>query len=179
MTGTAGRMLLVILGLLLVLTYLLLRGSAPGTALHDRRLRAIDALVLNQAALHRDVLRVSHGLLLNYDPLGAAAARLREVAEELRGAGAASGPLVDSIAAGLDEQEALVEGFKSAHALLRNSRAYFAHLSRRLGLSTGQAGQDVAVVVGRLATSMLRFVDGSPNAAATADFDAFSTGRVC
>ena len=46
MTGAAGRMALVVLGLLLVLTYLL-RGSTPDAALHDRRLRAIDALVLN------------------------------------------------------------------------------------------------------------------------------------
>ena len=162
-------MALVVLGLLLVLTYLLLRGSTPDAALHDRRLRAIDALVLNQAALHRDVLRVSHGLLLNYDPLVATTARLRQAATDLRGAGAASGPLIDSIAAGLDEQEALVEDFKSAHALLRNSRIYFAHLSRALGASTSQAGQDVAATVGRLATSMLRFVGGSSNDAATAE----------
>jgi signal transduction histidine kinase/CheY-like chemotaxis protein len=169
MTGATGRMVLVVLGLLLALTYLLLRGSTPDAALHDRRLRAVDALVLNQAALQRDVLRASHGLLLNYDPLVATTKRLREAAEELRGAGAASGPLVDSIATGLDEQEALVEGFKSAHALLRNSRAYFAHLSRGLGASTGQAGQDMASAVGRLATSMLRFVDGPPDEAATAE----------
>ena len=69
MIGAAGRMVLVVLGLLLVLTYLLLRGAAPDAALHERRLRAIDALVLNEAALQRDVLRTSHGLLLNYDPL--------------------------------------------------------------------------------------------------------------
>ena len=113
MTGAAGRMVLVVLGLLLVLTYLLLRGSTPDAARHEQRLRAIDALILTQAALHRDVLRASHGLLLNYDPLVAAVARLRQVLEELRGAGAASGPLVDDIAAELDEQEALVEHFKS------------------------------------------------------------------
>ena len=141
MTGAAGRMVLVVLGLLLVLTYLLLRGAAPDAALHDRRLRAIDALTLNQAALHRDVLRASHGLLLNYDPLVATVTRLREVAEELRGAGAASGPLMDSIAAELDEQEALVEDFKSAHALLQNSLTYFGHLSRGLGTLTSEAGQ--------------------------------------
>ena len=162
-------MVLVVLGLLLVLTYLLLRGSTPDAALHERRLRAIDALALNQAALHRDVLQASHGLLLNYDPLVAAASRLREVAEELRGAGAASGPLIDSIAAALDEQEALVEDFKSAHALLRNSRTYFAHLSRSLGTSTSQAGQEVAAVVARLATGMLRFAGGFSDDAATAE----------
>jgi DAHL domain len=81
------------------------------------------------------VLRASHGLLLNYDPLVATVTKLREIAEELRDVGAASGasgPLMDSIAAELDEQEALVEGFKSAHALLQNSLTHFAHLSPAL-----------------------------------------------
>ena len=87
MIGAAGRMALVVLGLLLVLTYLLLRGAAPDATLHEQRLRAIDALVLNEAPLQRDVLRTSHGLLLNYDPLVATVRTLREVAEELRGAG--------------------------------------------------------------------------------------------
>ena len=169
MTGAAGRMVLVVLGLLLVLTYLLLRGAAPDAALHERRLRAIDALTLNQAALHRDVLRASHGLLLNYDPLVAAVTELREVAEELRGAGAASGPLMDSIAAELDEQEALVEDFKSAHALLQNSLTYFGHLSRELGTPTSQAGQAVAMAVGRLANRMFRFVGGSSDDAEEAE----------
>ena len=41
MTGAAGRMVLVVLGLLLVLTYLLLRGAAPDAAQHERRLRAM------------------------------------------------------------------------------------------------------------------------------------------
>jgi signal transduction histidine kinase/ActR/RegA family two-component response regulator len=154
-------MVLVVLGLLLVLTYLLLRGAAPDAALHERRLRAIDALTLHQAALHRDVLRASHGLLLNYDPLVATVGRLREVAEELRSAGATSDPLMDSIAAELDEQEALVEDFKSAHALLQNSLTYFGHLSRRLGTLTSEAGQPVAMAVGRLANRMFRFIGGS------------------
>jgi signal transduction histidine kinase len=154
-------MVLVVLGLLLVLTYLLLRGAAPDAALHERRLRAIDALTLHQAALHRDVLRASHGLLLNYDPLVATVARLREVAEELRGAGAASDPLMDSIVAELDEQEELVEDFKSAHALLHNSLTYFGHLSRRLSTLTSEAGQPVAMAVGRLASRMFGFIGGS------------------
>jgi signal transduction histidine kinase/CheY-like chemotaxis protein len=161
MTGAAGRMVLVVLGLLLVLTYLLLRGAAPDAALHERRLRAIDALTLNQAALHRDVLRASHGLLLNYDPLVTTVARLREVAGELRRAGAASDPLMDGIAAELDEQEALVEDFKSAHALLQNSLTYFGHLSRRLGNPQSEAGEAVTVTVGRLANRMFRFVGGA------------------
>ena len=168
MIGAAGRIALVVVGLLVVLTYLLLRGAAPDAALHDRRLRAIDALILHQAALHRDVLRASHGLLHNYDPLVAAVTRLREVAEELRGAGA-SGPLMESIAAELDEQEALVEDFKSTHALLQNSLTYFGRLSRELGTSTSEAGQVVAIMVARLANSMFAFIGGRSDETETAE----------
>jgi signal transduction histidine kinase/ActR/RegA family two-component response regulator len=162
-------MLLVVAGLLLVLTYLLLRGAAPDAALHERRLRAIDALVLNEAALQRDVLRTSHGLLVNYDPLVATLNTLREVSDELRGtvaAGSAPGRLIERMAAELGRQEALIEEFKSAHALLRNSLTYFGHLSRELGTSTGRAGEDVAIVVGKLANSMFRLVGGSAEEAA-------------
>jgi signal transduction histidine kinase/CheY-like chemotaxis protein len=166
--SVTGRLAVVVLGLLLVLTFLLLRGSTPDAALHERRLHAIDALTLNQATLQRDVLRVSHGLLRNYDPLVATVTRLREVVVELRGAGA-SGPLMDSIAAGLNEQEALIEDFKSIHALLHNSLAYFAHLSHQLGTPTSQADQGVAILVGRLANDMFRFVGGSSDDAEAAE----------
>jgi signal transduction histidine kinase/ActR/RegA family two-component response regulator len=166
--GTTGRLAVIILGLLLALTYLLLRGSTPDAELHERRLRAIDALTLSQATLHRDVLRASHGLLLNYDPLVATAARLREVAMELRRAGAPS-PLMDSIVVELDQQEALVEDFKSAHALLRNSLAYFAHLSQQLATPKSEVVQALPIAVGRLATGMFRFVAASPDNAETTE----------
>jgi signal transduction histidine kinase/ActR/RegA family two-component response regulator len=168
MTSATARMALVVLGLLLVLTYLLLRGFTPDAALHEQRLRAIDELTFNEAALHRDVLKASHGLLLDYDPLVATVARLREVVAELRGAGA-PGPLLDGIAAELDRQEALVEDFKSAHALLRNSLAYFAYLSEQLTMPTSEPGQAVAMVVGRFASAMFRFVGSASSDGATAE----------
>jgi signal transduction histidine kinase/ActR/RegA family two-component response regulator len=168
MTGTAARMGLVLLGLLLMLTYLLLRGFTADAALHEQRLRAIDALTFNEAALHRDVLKTSHGLLLDYDPLVATVARLREVSAELDKAGAPR-PLMDGIVAELDRQEALVEEFKSAHALLRNSLAYFAYLSEQLVVPASEPGQAVAMVVGRLASAMFRFLGAASNAAAAAE----------
>ena len=167
MTGTTARMALVVLGLLLVLTYLLLRGTTSNDGLHEQRLRAIDALIFNEAALHRDVLKASHGLLLDYDPLVATVARLREVAAELRNAGAPR-PLIDGIAAQLDRQEALVEDFKSAHALLRNSLSYFAYLSERLVMPGSGPDRAVAMVVGRLASAMFRFADSTSNDAEAA-----------
>ncbi len=172
MSDVTGRMALVVLGLLLVLSYLLLRGSTPDAAQYERRLRAIDTLTLSQAALQRDVLRASQGLLRNYDPLVATVTRLRGVAAELRGAGAArgaSGPLMDSIAAELGEQEALLEDFKSAHALLQNSLTYFGYLSHELGTPPRPAGEAAAMVVGELANRMFRFVGSSSDAAERAE----------
>lgn len=168
MTGPLTRMVLVILGLLLVLTYLLLRGFTLDAELQEQRLRAVDALTFNEAALHRDVLKVSHGLLLDYDPLVATVSRMREVAAELRNSGA-PGPLMDGLAAELDREEALVEDFKSAHALLRNSLSYFAYLSEQLVTPASEPGQAVAMVVGRLASAMFRFVGSASNDDAAAE----------
>ena len=164
MNGATGKMVVVVVGLLVVLTYLLLRGSTPDAKLHERRLRAIDVLTLNQAALQRDVLRASNRLLLNYDPIVAAVERLRNSAKELQTSGAArdvSAPIMDSIVEGLDEQETLIENFKSAHALLHNSVAHFANVSSRLGTPIDKSGEAVAMIVGRLANHMYRFVGSS------------------
>ena len=165
MTGATARMGLIVLGLLVVLTYLLLRGLTPDAALQERRLHAIDALGFNEAALQRDVLKASQGLLPNYDPLVATVARLHEVAADLRQAGAPA-PLIDGIAAELDRQEGLVEDFKSAHALLRNSVAYFTYLSQQLILPASEAEQALAMSVGRLASAMFVFVGSASNDAA-------------
>ena len=172
MSDVSGRLALVVLGLFLGLSYLLLRGSAPDAAQYEQRLRAIDALTLSEAALQRDVLRASQGLLRNYDPLVTTAARLRAAAEQLRDAGAAAGaagPLMDRIAAGLDEQEALLEDFKSARALLQNSLTYFGTLSHGLGTPASPDGDAVALVVGELANRVFRFVGGSSDEAASAE----------
>lgn len=171
MTSAAARMVLIALGLLLVLTYLLLRGFTPDPQLQERRLRAIDAVTLNEAALHRDVLKASHGLMLNYDPLVATVNRLRAVAAQLR-AGGAPAPLIDGIAAELDRQESLVEDFKSVHALLRNSVSYFAYLGDRLVKPTTESGRAVAMVVGKLVSAMFRFVDSTSTEAEAAELAA-------
>jgi hypothetical protein len=52
---------------------------------------------------------------------------------------------------------------------LQNSLIYFAHLSHGLETPASQAGQGVAMVVGRLATSMFRFVRGASDDAEAAE----------
>ena len=54
---------------LLVLTFLLVRGTTPDANLHERMLEALRSLTLNSATLQRDVMRARAGLLRNYDPI--------------------------------------------------------------------------------------------------------------
>jgi signal transduction histidine kinase len=161
MTGSIWRLVPILACLLLVLTYLLVRGASPDPILHERILQALHALVLNDAALHRDMLRARAGLLPSYDPLVEADRGVREAIDTLRVAGDA--PYGGS-SAGIErhlahlvaeatEQEALVETFKSDNALLQNSLAYFTHASRDLGRR-----QTVAADVGTLVNAMLQFM---------------------
>ena len=84
MTGSLWRLAPILACLLVVLTYLLVRGASPDPVVHERMLQALHALVLNDAALHRDVLRARAGLLPNYDPLVEAIRGLHDATEALR-----------------------------------------------------------------------------------------------
>jgi hypothetical protein len=161
MTGSIWRLVPILACLLLVLTYLLVRGASPDPILHERILQALHALVLNDAALHRDMLRARAGLLPSYDPLVEADRGVREAIDTLRVAGdapyggssAGIEPHLAHLVAEATEQEALVETFKSDNALLQNSLAYFTHASRDLGRR-----QTVAADVGTLVNAMLQFM---------------------
>jgi signal transduction histidine kinase/ActR/RegA family two-component response regulator len=164
MKHVASRVGPVVTGLLVMLTYLLLRAATPDSAAHQRRLTALDAVILNQAALHRDVLKARAGSLRNYDPLVSAIAGLRGAVHELKDAsriGAEVRPEicqhVDALAAEVDAEEALIEEFKSTNALLQNSLTYSAHLTQRLGTLTRDESPRTAAAVGIVAESMLRF----------------------
>ena len=49
----------VVAGVLVVLTYLLVQGATPETAAHERTLNALRTLILNDAAVQRDVLNLA------------------------------------------------------------------------------------------------------------------------
>ena len=117
----------IVAGPVLVLTYLLLQGATPDPVIHENILDAFRAVILYQAALQRDVLEARAGLLRNYDPLVQSFENLRGAAATLQASGrvAASNsnaeldrPL-DSIARSVEDEEALLEAFKSRNALLR------------------------------------------------------------
>ncbi len=168
-----GKVLPAIGALLVVLTYLLVRAATPDAALHEQTLEALRALLLEDAALQRDVLRARAGLLRNYDPLVRSVAGLRDAGATLAGlresavgeSGAEIAAQIDALTDAIDEQENLVESFKSSNALLQNSLNYFNHGSHEIGQRTGDAA--LAAANGGLANSMQRFAgDPSPDAAA-------------
>jgi DAHL domain len=76
--------LLIVTGLLLVLTYMLIRSASPDPVRHEKTLQALHALTLHDAELHRDVLQARAGLLRNYDPLVEAITGLYGAVDALR-----------------------------------------------------------------------------------------------
>ena len=168
----------VVAALLVALTYLLVQGTAPDPARHDRTLDALRSVMLHSAALQRDVLQARGGPARQLRPVrpldGEAARGDAGPADGARGRRAAKRGRT-SIArsprsrAAVREQEALVEAFKSDNALLRNSLAYFIHMSGRLAETAADAPAGGGGRA-RLTMAMLRFVDEPrPDAAARGD----------
>jgi signal transduction histidine kinase len=172
----------ILAGMLLLLTYLLVQGSTPDAARHESTLDALRTVILNDAALQRDVLKARAGLLRNYDPLVSSIDRLRNAVAILRTtARAADEPARSEIerhtqrlATAVDDQEALLEAFKSRNALLQNSLTFLHHMSRHLGADSEPA---VVAEIGSLANALLRFTSDprdEPAAALTASLDRLS-----
>jgi DAHL domain len=170
----------VIAGLMLLLTYFLVQGATPDAALHERTLDAMQQLILNDAALQRDVLRARTGLLRNYDPLVRSVENMRDAAARLQTADhLASGPMqreiqrrIQAVDAAVRDQDSLVDTFKSSNALLQNSLNYLGHLLARIGV--GSTRDPVDTEIGALANVLLGFVqdprsDAAAGLAATLD----------
>ncbi|WP_352828476.1 DAHL domain-containing protein [Mesorhizobium sp. M0159] len=157
--------------MLIALTYLLVQGTAPDAARHERTLDALRTVILYNAALQRDVLRARAGLLRSYDPLVRSIENLDEATQTLPAArDAASGETradidkrIAEVIAAIRDEEALVERFKSDNALLQNSLNFFNYMSGRL---TSEGDGLRAVEIGALMVAMSRFIsDPQPDAA--------------
>jgi DAHL domain len=69
--------------LLIVLTYLLVQGTAPDPSRHEHVLQSLRAVILQDALLERDVLRARIGILRNYDPFVHSIENLRNAVKNL------------------------------------------------------------------------------------------------
>jgi DAHL domain len=97
--------------LLLLFTWLSLRGMNPEAEMFDRALATLDSFVLKESALQRDILAARSGLLRNYDPLARETDALADAVEQLRviTADARLAPAIKSLSVSLDQQGQLIE----------------------------------------------------------------------
>jgi signal transduction histidine kinase/CheY-like chemotaxis protein len=131
-------------------------------------MRALDASVIAESELHRDVLSARAGMLRNYDPLVREERDLRAAVDRLRMTSAdqeiaAAGVRLASLVA---RQEQWIEQFKSDNALLQNSLAYFELFSTSLSQQAGALLPKVSALNGAMLHLTL---DTSP--AVTADVE--------
>ena len=157
--------------LLLLLTWLLLRGMNTGTTALDDGLRAMDDFAIAESALHKDVLSARVGMLRNYDPLVHELETLHGSIERLRLSAPDDHELeasVESLNRLVDSEERSTEQFKTNNALLQNSLAYFELFSERLAAQ--EPGSVLVRQVSDLSTALLHLtLDTSPTAAADVD----------
>jgi signal transduction histidine kinase/ActR/RegA family two-component response regulator len=164
---TPRTLALVVAVLALALTYLLIPLATPNTARHDRTFDALRALLHNDAALQRDVLKARAGLLRNYDSLVQSVDELRRAVDALRSDAPFAGGdtraeidrRIERVAAELTDQEALVEAFKSRNALLQNSLSFFVHTAQHFDVAGNGQRNEGSAELGRLANAMLRFTN--------------------
>lgn len=165
------RFLSVVVGVLLLLvllTWLLLRGLDTNEPAHADMLQALDDFALAEASLHRDVLQARAGVLRNYDTLGRALEAMEEAVARLRAHAQREGldtGVIDRLVAAVAQQEDLAEHFKTSNALRQNSLSYVALLGISPPFGTGDA--QLAPATGALAAAILHLTrDTSPEAVA-------------
>jgi signal transduction histidine kinase len=145
-----------VLLLLVLLTWLLLRGIDTREADYRATLQAFDDFALAEASLRRDILQARAGLLRDYDMLDQAIVAMENAVAQLRAHAQRerldAGP-ADRLTAAVAQQEQLTERFKTGNALLQNSLAYVALLST--DPTFGAKDARLAPATGALAAAIL------------------------
>ncbi len=111
---------------------------------------ALTALRLHDAELNRDLLLLRGGDLLHYDSINHAIGQIRSDLSTLTALPEELAPQVETLKRMARYKAAQLERFKSTHALVRNSFAYFLHLQEAL--------TDEAPVFPALGAAMLQFM---------------------
>ena len=128
----SGRLLGLLSGFSILLVSLFLPLQGRDVVLRTGLEEGLQALAHRDAELTHGVLQARAGLLVNYDSLTQSERKVREGLQSLRQASAAArgdtateiGPPLDALTQEIHAKLALVEYFKSEHALLRKSATF-------------------------------------------------------
>jgi hypothetical protein len=148
--------------LLVLLTWLLLRGIDSYTSTYAEAQRALDDFALAEASISRDVLQARAGLLGNYDVLVDAESAMDSAVGRIRLHAEAENvnpKPAERLGAAVKQYEDLVERFKSSNSLLQNSLTYVSQLST--DPSFGALGDRFAPSATALAAAVLHLARDS------------------
>ena len=142
-----AKQILTVVAVLGVLTFLFIKARNDGQGAYHQSVDLVRQLKQWDATLIQDVLKARDGLLPHYDMLVSAVEQRRELIRRVK-----AGPAgiygtgqkdldqqVEAYERLLQQQEALVEQFKSQNAVLRNSTRYFPHAMERFMASVGRS----------------------------------------
>jgi signal transduction histidine kinase len=117
---------------LLLISELALLGIDPEASRYDRMTTTLGRLAVEENRVRQDILAARAGLLRTYDPINQQMDALHDSLGQLRREGV-DGAVLRPLEEPVEQQDDLVEHFKTDNALLRNSLAYFGLLSGRFG----------------------------------------------
>lgn len=161
-----ARSLAIIVGLLLLLTWLSWRAINPNAEQFDYALNELDRLGVVQDALYRDLLAERTGLLRNYDPLVHEMSALHQSVtqlQEIASFDTQTARAINRVKISIDREETLIESFKRENAVLRTSLSFFARFATRTD------EREIDVAIGAAATAILHLtLDTSSDALAEA-----------
>ncbi len=155
-------------GAALLLTFLFVRTQAIDARVHDRYSTDLRRLLELDATLNQDLLRARDRLLPYYDPLVVGVTELDRVGTRLRRppdfvgsrGQTALGRLLAEHRAALTGKEAVIEQFKSRHAVLRNSLDYLPRLAEEVAGGAPLQSRDPALArrLNRLLRDVLVYI---------------------
>ena len=137
----------------------------PGQAVHEAVVTTLRAIDVNHTSLQRDVLRARSGLLLSYDPLVSSVVELRRLTTDLNrllsrpefSDGSHFSPLIEELDTEIEQNEELVEVFKTKNALLQNSIGMFGQVLNGLYRAPRDIDEAALVQAGDLGNIVMRF----------------------
>ena len=173
---TTWHPLTIVIGLLLLLTYLLFQSRTPAPIRDTHFHAALQDIALYDVQLTRDVLLARAGLLPHADSLVQTSRALLHALATLRpGSAEPSGDMamvlrqqVDLLTTVLEQKLRLVEYFTADNALVQHSLLYVLHAGPMLPMPTPAVGQTtVGAEVGMLSHALLRLLHSPQSAVGT------------